>query len=191
MFAKPFKEHRLHARITSARIIDQSVARVDMVPGALAPVGSMFQYAGPTAPTGYLLCDGSEVSKTTYAALYAVIGDAFANNPATGNFNLPNMVQRMPIGVFGGEGGALGDVGGASSVVLTSANLPEHTHSYTTPVRGTNTSNGDNLDTTAGELSLLDTSGTGATTGAAGHASPTAVSTMPPYMVLHFIIKYD
>ena len=65
------------------------------------PAGLIFPYAGNTAPAGFLECDGSEVSKTTYAALYAAIEDTYATQtnpltgavygtPAAGNFRLPD-----------------------------------------------------------------------------------------------------
>ena len=41
------------------------------------PVGSILNYAGPTAPNGWLLCDGSEVSKTTYSRLFSIIGNLY------------------------------------------------------------------------------------------------------------------
>lgn len=63
--------------------------------GALAniliPVGTISAYGGSTAPTGYLLCNGSEVSKTTYADLYAVIGDAFGTASDNTKFKLPDL----------------------------------------------------------------------------------------------------
>lgn len=57
------------------------------------PVGSILPYGGSTLPSGYLLCDGTEVSRTTYAELYSVIGDSFKGNktPASGNFCLPDL----------------------------------------------------------------------------------------------------
>lgn len=53
--------------------------------------GMITMYAGDTAPTGWLVCDGSEVSKTTYASLYEIVGDAYGTPTDTGNFLLPNL----------------------------------------------------------------------------------------------------
>ena len=51
-----------------------------------------------SAPTGYLLCDGTAVSRTTYAGLYAVIGTTYGIGDGTTTFNLPNMKGRVPVG---------------------------------------------------------------------------------------------
>lgn len=52
----------------------------------ILPAGIVFPFAGGTAPTGFLLCEGQQISKTTYSALYAAIGDDYATqiNPTTG-----------------------------------------------------------------------------------------------------------
>ena len=60
---------------------------------AVTPTGCILPFGGSTAPSGYLLCDGTEVSRTTYAELYSVIGDSFKGNktPTSGNFCLPDL----------------------------------------------------------------------------------------------------
>lgn len=62
------------------------------------PIGSILPYGGSSSPSGYLLCDGSVVSRTTYAALYAVVGHSFGTDPGSGNFYLPDMRGRIPLG---------------------------------------------------------------------------------------------
>jgi microcystin-dependent protein len=51
-----------------------------------------------TAPTGFLICNGTAVSRTTYAALFAVIGSTFGSGDGSTTFNLPDYVNRMPFG---------------------------------------------------------------------------------------------
>lgn len=53
----------------------------------ILPAGTVLPYAGSTAPSGFLICDGSAISKTTYAQLYAAIADVYATqiDPTTGN----------------------------------------------------------------------------------------------------------
>lgn len=63
------------------------------------PPGVVLPYAGTTAPEGYLLCDGTAVSRTTYADLYAVIGNAFGPGNGTTTFHLPDMGGRFLRGV--------------------------------------------------------------------------------------------
>ena len=60
------------------------------------PTGSVTMYAGATVPTGWLACDGSLVSTTTYPGLYAAIGTAFGSG--SGTFGLPDMRGVFPKG---------------------------------------------------------------------------------------------
>ena len=59
------------------------------------PVGTILTFAGNTIPTGYLLCDGQAVSRTTYAKLYSVIGDTYGAGDGTTTFNLPNLIDKF------------------------------------------------------------------------------------------------
>ena len=59
------------------------------------PVGSVFPFAGVTAPEGFLLCNGQEVSRITYSKLYAVLGDIYGRGDGSTTFNLPNLVDRF------------------------------------------------------------------------------------------------
>lgn len=66
---------------------------------ALLPAGMMSPFAGGTAPTGWLLCDGSAVSRSTYAALFSAIGTAWGAGDGSTTFNLPDMRGRVPAGL--------------------------------------------------------------------------------------------
>ncbi len=68
------------------------------------PAGTILSFAGATSPTGYLVCDGSAVSRTTYATLYAVIGNAWGSGDGTTTFNLPDLRGRFLRGVDGSAG---------------------------------------------------------------------------------------
>lgn len=59
------------------------------------PVGSVFPFAGITAPEGFLLCNGQEVSRITYAKLYEVIGDIYGAGDGSTTFNLPNIIKKV------------------------------------------------------------------------------------------------
>ncbi len=97
------------------------------------PVGSITCYAGDTAPTGWLLCDGAEKSQTTYSRLYSVLGSKYGA-ASTGHFKLPNMTNKFPLGKSGSR--SLGDTGGNNTVTLSTANMPAHTHSVTVDSAG-------------------------------------------------------
>ena len=83
-------------------------------------------FAGTVAPEGYLLCDGSAVSRTTYATLYAVIGDTFGAGDGSSTFNVPDLSGRVPLGVSSTH--LLGSTGGSETVTLTEQELPAHVH---------------------------------------------------------------
>ena len=90
-------------------------------------IGDVKMFAGATAPTNWLICDGSSLATTgTYAALFAVIGYAWGGSGA--NFNLPNLQQKFPLGAGANP---LGESGGAFAVTLATANLPAHAHPIT------------------------------------------------------------
>lgn len=65
---------------------------------AVEKVGTVKAYGGSTAPDGWLFCDGSAISRTTYAELFAVIGTTYGSGDGTTTFNIPN--GKMPLGVY-------------------------------------------------------------------------------------------
>ncbi|MEM7183581.1 MAG: phage tail protein [Spirochaetota bacterium] len=65
---------------------------------SLVPTGTILPYAGATAPTGYLLCDNSPVSRTTYADLFAVIGTTWGSGDGSTTFNVPDARAASPTG---------------------------------------------------------------------------------------------
>ena len=59
------------------------------------PTGSIIAFAGNTLPDGYLLCDGSQVSRTTYKKLFDVIGTTYGEGDGSTTFTLPNLIDRF------------------------------------------------------------------------------------------------
>jgi microcystin-dependent protein len=93
------------------------------------PTGAGFQWFTDTPPTGYLICDGSAVSRTTYANLFGVMGTAFGSGNGSSTFNLPDLRQRFPLGkAASGTGATLGETGGSIDHRHTG---PSHTHTIT------------------------------------------------------------
>lgn len=93
------------------------------------PAGMVAPFAGTTAPTGWLMCDGATYGQGTYPNLFLAIGYTYGGSD--GNFSVPNMADRSLMGV--GSIVALGDTAGASEVTLTTAQLPSHNHEVNDP----------------------------------------------------------
>ena len=89
-------------------------------------IGEIKPYAGSDEPTGWLKCDGRAISRTTYSALFNVIGTTYGSGDGSTTFNLPDMRDRFPVGV--GSSYALNDKGGANTVTLNTNQMPSHTH---------------------------------------------------------------
>ena len=89
-------------------------------------VGSIFLFAGSTAPTGFLLCDGTAISRTTYSDLFDAIGTTYGTGDGSTTFNLPNLTGKVPIGVSSTH--ALATTGGEESHVLLTTEIPSHSH---------------------------------------------------------------
>lgn len=62
------------------------------------PIGAILYFAAKTAPSNYLVCNGGAVSRTTYAALYEVIGTTYGKGDGSTTFNVPNLINRFPQG---------------------------------------------------------------------------------------------
>lgn len=150
--------------------VDQVVSPQAAILAALAeyeasiagvPIGAMMAYGGPTAPTGWLLCYGQAVSRTTYAKLFAVIGTAYGVGDGSSTFNLPDKRGRASIGAdnMGGtpanrvtqagsgiNASAIGNAGGseyaqedtiaASSTALSVVSDPSHSHAIVLHTNG-------------------------------------------------------
>lgn len=96
-------------------------------------------YASNTPPTGWLICNGAAVSRTTFSALFGVIGTSFGVGDGSTTFNVPNLKGRIPVGrdAAQAEFDVLGETGGEKAHVLTTAEMPSHTHTQNAHVHNT------------------------------------------------------
>ena len=164
--------------------------------------GTISMWPVSSAPTGYLVCNGSAVSRTTYSALFGVIGTTFGSGDGSTTFNLPNYADRMPIGVGTISSGS-GVTGGSSTTTIGLANLPAHDHSITDKQHNHNYQAPSNAQPQSGStLNCYTSTTTTATTSAytgitatnttqsGGTAfANTAMTTISPYLGIYFIIK--
>jgi len=115
-------------------------------PPPVMPIGTILDFAGSSAPSYFLLCYGQAISRTTYAALFAVISTTYGAGDSVTTFNLPDCRGRVAAGKdnMGGssanrltdqsgglDGDTLGDTGGVETSTLLSANLPNATLTVT------------------------------------------------------------
>jgi microcystin-dependent protein len=97
--------------------------------------GMMVMYGGAAAPSGWVLCDGSAISRTTFSILFGVIGTAYGIGDGSTTFNVPDLRQKFPLGTAtSGTGSTLGGSGGSIDHTHTSA---AHTHTSAAHVHGT------------------------------------------------------
>jgi microcystin-dependent protein len=181
------------------------------------PTGVLAMFVDTSPPSGWLLCDGSEVSRTTYADLFSIIGTDYGNGNGSTTFNLPDFRQRFPMGkAASGTGATLGDTGGAINHNHTVPNhvhtMPSHQHtvdigSFSTSTDGSHThnevsgtspgaaatgpydiqANGNHSHT----VNPPNSSTTIVDPGDTNAAGPGATGTNnPPFLVVTFIIKY-
>lgn len=127
---------------------DENHNDVQSILESLVPTGTMFDFAGETAPAGYLLRDGKSYSTTEYNRLFKVIGYKYGGSGA--NFNVPDDRGRVIVHAGSGPGLAvrtLASTGGAETIKLTTGQIESHTHTQT-PVGGSAAVSG----TVSGEL---------------------------------------
>lgn len=95
------------------------------------PPGAIVAHGSTNPPDGYLLCDGSLVSRSTFSALFQAIGTIWGAGDGSTTFNLPDLRDKFLMGAGGAH--SVGDLGGASSFILDIGQLPAHTHTITDP----------------------------------------------------------
>lgn len=126
--------------VTSAKIADGTIVLADLAAALqafLVPVGTIAMYGGATAPTGWLLCDGT--STTGYTALAAIVGST-----------TPDMRGRFPIG----DNSTLTLLGTGGSTTIAEGNLPSHTHTFSATTASSTT--GISLSTTGSHVHVIN-----------------------------------
>jgi microcystin-dependent protein len=186
----------------NASVINEGVLSSSVVPasGGGVPAGAIMAFGGTIAPTGFLLCTGALVSRSTYAALFAAIGIAYGAGDGSTTFGLPDLQQKFPLGkAAAGTGVALGSVGGAIDHTHAIADhlhtVPAHTH----PLSGSAAADSVNTFSAVGSGTLVSrsthvhtvtgtaTAQTAMNTGGSGVLTSDAKN--PPYQVVNYIIK--
>ena len=116
--------------------IDYGTERIEIISsggsitGDTLPIGSITAYGKETAPANWLICDGSAVSRSAYADLFAVIGTKYGEGDGSTTFNLPNLKGRVPVGLDSSDTdfNTIGKTGGEKTHQLTINEMPSHNH---------------------------------------------------------------
>ena len=191
---------------TSGQILTSQGSGVDPIWSTSFLSGMLMMWTTGTAPTGWLLCNGAAVSRTTYSALFAVVGTTFGAGDGSTTFNLPDYRNKMPLGA--GSTYSVGATGGSNDAIVVS-----HTHTASTNTAGSHTHGGTDGSVTTTQLAgnNQSTSGNQAEEGggqpnipfremaAAGSHSHTVTvnstgssatnANLPAYVGISFIIK--
>jgi microcystin-dependent protein len=166
---------------------------------ALVPPGTISMYITNVAPFGYLLCDGREVSRSSYRVLFNTIKTRFGEGDGETTFNLPDFRNRFPMGA--GDDFSLANWGGEHVHTLESNNLPHHLHAGTTDSNGwTRTTEGGPANSLGGVSPYAAFTGghTHTFTTASGETlnqngtrvQNTPFSILNKYLAVYYIIKY-
>tara|TARA_R110000868_G_scaffold62442_4_gene188664 strand:- start:1048 stop:1626 length:579 start_codon:yes stop_codon:yes gene_type:complete len=167
--------------------------------------GTILSWSSETLPSGFLECDGVAVSRTTYSALFAVVGTTYGVGDGSTTFNIPDLVDK--VAVHKSNNKALASTGGANTITptgnvagstanatLTTAQLASHTHAlnivnpngYPGPTKGAGNS-------TVNPPYAPPTNSTGSDQGHSHNMSANfagdANSVLQPYLTLIYIIK--
>jgi microcystin-dependent protein len=167
------------------------------------PTATIVPWSSSSVPSGFLECNGAAVSRSTYSALFAIVGTTYGAGDGASTFNLPDLQDNVAIGKSGTK--ALASTGGANTVAaagtvggttanatLSTAQLASHSHSVpSNPGTGGNPgSNRGNQPSLDGNKNTTNTgSGTGHQHNMSATFSGTATSVVQPYLTVIYIIK--
>jgi microcystin-dependent protein len=167
------------------------------------PTATIIPWSDSSVPTGFLECNGAAVSRSTYSALFAIVGTTYGVGDGSSTFNVPDLQDNVPVGKSNNK--AVGSTGGANTVTktgnvagstanatLSTAQLASHTH----PSGLTLSPNPDGGTRAGGLLQGKNIVNTGSTGSGDGHAhnmsanfTGDATSVLQPYLTILYIIK--
>jgi len=140
--------------VNASKIVDGSIGTAELADGSVTaakldaglttqilPAGMIAPFAGTTAPSGWLLCNGQAISRETYAGLFGIVSTTYGSGDGSTTFNVPDMTGRVPVCKSAdAEFSDLGETGGVRSVTLTSAEsgIPSHGHTASSSPATTN-----------------------------------------------------
>ena len=169
------------------------------------PTATIIPWSDSSAPTGFLECNGAAVSRSTYSALFAVVGTTYGTGDGSSTFNLPNLADNVPVGKSNNK--SLASTGGANTVTstgnvagstanasLSTAQLASHNHSLSGMSNVYSYSGGNSVH--LGTPQSARNTNVGSTGSGSAHShnmsanfAGDATSVLQPYLTVIYIIK--
>jgi microcystin-dependent protein len=151
------------------------------------PIGGVILWTTGTAPTNYQLCDGTAISRSTYATLFALVGTTWGVGDGLTTFNVPDLRGRTPIGAGTGSGltaRTLAGTVGNETHTLSTSEIPSHSHTKHVAFGDAGTAFSDtNVWANVNGITSFATGYTGAEGGGGSH------NNMQPSLVVNFAIR--
>ena len=168
------------------------------------PTATIVPWSTASVPSGFLECNGAAVSRSTYAALFAIVGTTYGAGDGSSTFNIPNLADNIPVGKSNNK--AVGSTGGANTVAatgnvagstanatLSTPQLASHTHGKARggdPGVYSNDSGGGYTRSGASPGNMGNAgSGGGHSHNMSANFSGDATSVLQPYLTIMYIIK--
>ena len=166
------------------------------------PTATIVPWTSASVPSGFLECDGAAVSRSTYSALFAIVGTTYGAGDGASTFNVPNLADNVAVGksnnkALASTGGAntvqsTGNVGGSTAnATLSEAQLASHSHS-----RAMGQFTTGNISGPGGSPLAYNTQNTGSSGSGDGHShnmsatfTGDSTSVLQPYLAVIYIIK--
>lgn len=165
--------------------LDSALDELGMRVGMNFITGDVKLSARASAPSGWLICNGAEVSRGTYSNLFSAVGTTYGVGNGSSTFNIPDLQGKVPVGVSGSI--LRGAIGGEATHTLTIPELPSHGHSGSNvDVRGGNGETG--IDGGATPIATTNAPATTKNVYVAPAGGDVGHNNMQPYVGLNYMI---
>jgi len=171
------------------------------------PTGTITSWSDSSIPSGFLECNGQAVSRSTYSALFAIVGTTYGAGDGSSTFLVPDLQDNVAVGKSNNK--ALASSGGANTVTatgnvagstanasLSTSQLASHSHSSTSVPGGPNSNNGNMIDGVTVNPTYAGSIGTNSSGSGSAHShnmsanfAGDATSVLQPYLTIIYIIK--